>query len=144
MAEKKKSWDEIPSLDELKMDWDYKADTTLGKRKHERMTNQDVASLFGKKTIRARVATDKQTIDGTLSDICAGGMALILNREFSVNQYVKIGLFLGKQKIVSNAVVKRATPVNNSYKVGFQFHNINEEDSRYINSLYASKRLNRL
>lgn len=143
MVDIKKNWDEIPSLGDLEMDWEYKAEAPLQKRKHERMTSQDVASLLGVRTIRARVATGRQTIDGLLSDICAGGMALILKSELSINQYVNIGFYLGKQKIVSKAVVKQLAPAQTNYKVGFQFQDINEEDSRYINSLYASKRLNR-
>ena len=144
MTDKKMSWDDIPSLDGLKMDREYKVDTPLGKRKFERMSAGDMTSILEVKTIRAKVVTGKHTVDGQLSDICAEGMALILTNDLSVNQYVKIGFFLGKQKIISKAVVKQSVPVQNKYKVGFQFHNINEEDSKYINSLYAAKRLNRL
>ena len=103
-----------------------------------------MTSLLGVRTIRAKVATEKQIVNGLLSDICAGGMALILNKDLPVNQYVEIGFFLGKQKIVSRAVVKQSAAVQKDYKVGFQFQDIHEDDSRYINSLYASKRLNRL
>ena len=93
MTDKKKSWDDIPPLEGLTMDWDYTADNPLGKRKHERMTNREVAALLGVDTVRAKVATQKHTIDGLLSDISAGGMALILGKELSVNQFVKIGFF---------------------------------------------------
>lgn len=144
MTDKKKSWNDIPSLDGLKVDREYTVETPLGKRKFERMTAGDMTSMLEVKTIRAKVVTGKHTVDGMLSDICADGMALILKNELSVNQYVKIGFFLGKQKIISKAVVKQSVPVQNSYKVGFQFHDINEDDSKYINSLYAAKRLNRL
>ena len=144
VTDNKKSWDDIPSLDGLRIDSEYKADTPLGNRKHERMTAGDMTSMLEVKTIRAKVVTGKHTVDGLLSDICADGLALILKNELSVNQYVKIGFFLGKQKIISKAVVKRSVPIQNNYKVGFQFQDINEEDSRYINSLYAAKRLNRL
>lgn len=144
MTDKKKSWDDIPSLDGLKVDREYKVDTPFGKRKFERMTAGDMTSILEVKTIRAKVVTGKHTVDGQLSDICAEGMALILKNDLSVNQYVKIGFFLGKQKIISKAVVKQSVPVQNNYKIGFQFHDINEEDSKYINSLYAAKRLNRL
>ena len=144
MADVRKTWEDIPSLDDIHIDWGYKPVNPLGKRKHARMTSQDVASLFGMKTIKARVATEKQTVDGLLSDICAGGMALILNKELAVNQNVKIGFYLGKQKIISKAVVRQTAPVKKSYKVGFQFQDIAEEDSRYIDNLYATKRLNRV
>ncbi len=144
VTDKKKSWNDIPSLDGLKVDREYKAETPLGKRKCERMTAGDMASILEVGTIRAKVVTGKHTVDGLLSDICADGMALILKNHLSVNQYVKIGFFLGKQKIISKAIVKQSVPVQNNYKVGFQFEDINEADSKYIHSLYASKRLNRL
>jgi len=144
VTDKTKSWDDIPSLNGLEVDRKYKVETPLGKRKFERMTAVDMTSMLEVKTIRAKVVTDKHTVDGQLSDICADGMALILKNELSVNQYVKIGFFLGKQKIISKAIVKQSVPVQNNYKVGFQFHDINEEDSKYIHSLYAAKRLNRL
>ena len=144
MTDKKKSGDDIPSLDGLKVDSEYKVETPLGKRKFERMTAGDMTSMVEVKTIRAKVITGKHTVDGLLSDICADGMALILKNKLSVNQYVKFGFFFGKQKIISKAVVKQSVPVQNNYKVGFQFHDINEDDSKYIHSLYAAKRLNRL
>ena len=144
MTDKKKSRDDIPSLDGLKVDSEYKVETPLGKRKFERMTAGDMTSMLEVKTNRAKVITGKHTVDGLLSDICAEGMALILKNELSVNQYVKVGFFLGKQKIISKAVVKQSVPVQNNYKVGFQFHDINEDDSKYIHSLYAAKRLSRL
>ena len=144
MTDKKKSWDDIPSLNGLKVDREYKVETPLGKRKFVRMTAGDMTSILEVKTIRAKVVTDKHTVDGQLIDICADGMALILKNELYVNQYVKVGLFLGKQKIISKAVVKQSVPIQSNYKVRFQFQNINEEDSKYINSLYAAKRFNRL
>jgi len=144
VTDKKKSWDDIPSLNGLKVDREYKVETPLGKRKLVRMTAKDMTSILEVKTIRAKVVTDKHTVEGQLSDICADGMALILKNELSVNQYVKVGFFLGKQKIISKAVVKQSVPIQSNYKVGFQFHDINEEDSKYINSLYAAKRFNRL
>ncbi|MEE4165152.1 MAG: PilZ domain-containing protein [Desulfocapsaceae bacterium] len=144
MTDKKMSWDDIPSLDGLKVDREYKAENPLGRRKFERMTAGDMASILEVDSIKARVVTGKHNFDGLLSDICADGMALILKNELSVNQYVKIGFFLGRQKIVSKAVVKRSVPSQDNYNVGFQFQGINEEDSRYIHSLYAAKRLNRL
>ena len=144
MADVRKTWDDIPSLGELHIDWGYKPANPLGKRKHARMSSKDVASLFGIEKIKARVATGKQTVDGLLSDICAGGMALILNTELAVNQNVKIGFYLGKQKIISKAVVRQTAPTRRNFKVGFQFQDIAEEDSRYIDNLYATKILNRV
>jgi c-di-GMP-binding flagellar brake protein YcgR len=143
MTEEKKGWDDIPSLEGLQMDWDYTAENPLGKRKFQRMDNGDVRSIFEVKTILVRVATGDFTIDGTLIDISGGGLALILEKQLVVGQKVKFGFFLGTQKIISQAIVRQCVPVKSGYKVGFEFHNIKEGDSQYINGLYASKLLSR-
>lgn len=139
MSEKEKGWDDIPSLEGLQMDWDYTAETPLGKRKYQRMDNGDVRSIFEVKTIPVRVATGEFTIDGTLSDLSGGGLALILKKSLAVGQQVKLGFFLGTQKIISKAIVRQSAPLKGGYRVGFEFYNIKEEDSQYINGLYASK-----
>lgn len=143
MADEKKGWDDIPSLEGLQMDWDYTAETPLGKRKYQRMDNGDVRSIFEVKTIPVRVVTGELTIDGTLSDLSGGGLALIMRKGFPAGKRVKLGFFLGRQKIVSQAIVRQSAPIRDGFKVGFEFHNIKDEDSRYINGLYASKVLNR-
>lgn len=143
MSEEKKGWDDIPSLEGLQMDWDYTAETPQGKRKFQRMDNGDVRSIFEVKTIPVRVVTGDFTIDGTLNDISGGGLALILKKSLAVGQQVKIGFFLGTQKIVSPAIVRQCVPITSGYRVGFEFRQIKEEDSQYINGLYASRVLKR-
>ncbi len=143
MSEEKKGWADIPSLEGLQMDWGYSAENPLGKRKFQRMDNGDVRSIFEVKTVPVRVATGDFTMDGTLSDISGGGLALILKKALAVGQQVKLGFFLGTQKIISRAIVRQCGPIRSAYKIGFEFHDIKEEDSRYINGLYASKVLSR-
>ncbi len=139
MTEKKKGWDKIPSLEGLQMDWNYSAETVLGKRKFERLTEGDVTEIFEIKTVSVRVATADFTTDGTLSDISGDGIAVILRKELTVGHNVKMGFFLGRQRIVTKAVVRQAIQVSNGYKTGLQFHDIKDEDANYINGLYASR-----
>jgi len=143
MSDKKKDWDEIPSLDGLQMDWDYSGQDALAKRRFERLSDGDMTSIFEVKNVPVRVATSDFTADGILSDISGGGVAVVLRKELAIGQHVKVGFFLGRQKIVSQAIVKQSIQIQSGYKIGFQFDNIKEEDSRYINGLYASKALNR-
>ena len=35
---KKQSWEDIPSLDGLEIDWDFKVESPMGKRAHSRLT----------------------------------------------------------------------------------------------------------
>ena len=142
MSEKKKDWDEIPSLDGLQMDWDYSGSGPLGKRTFERLTFGEVTEIFEVKAVPVRVATTGFTIDGTLSDISGGGIAVTLKKPIEAGQKAKVGFFMGRRKIVSQVLVRQSVQVQNGYKIGFQFENISEEDSAYINGLYASKVLN--
>ncbi len=139
----KKDWDEIPSLDGLQMDWDYSGQGPLAKRRFERLTDGDMTSIFEVKNVPVRVATSDFTADGILNDISGGGVAVVLRKELAIGQHVKVGFFLGRQKIISQAIVKQSLQIQSGYKIGFQFDNIKEEDSSYINGLYASKVLNR-
>lgn len=139
MPDEKKGWDEIPSLDGLQVDWDYTADTPLGKRRFERLTVGDVTSIFEIKVVSVRVATSHFTIDGRLSDISGDGIAIMLKKRLEAGQHVKMGFFLGTQKIVTKAIVRQVTSVANGYKTGMQFHEMDSGDASYINSLYASK-----
>ena len=143
MSEKKKDWEEIPSLEGLQMDWDYSGDDPLGKRRFERLTFGDVTEIFEVKAVPVRVATTGFTIDGTLADISGGGLAVTLKKPLEAGQEAKIGFFMGRRKIVSQVVVRQVAQVQNGYRIGFEFKNISEDDSAYINGLYATKTLNR-
>ena len=45
MANEKTSWDNIPSLDELSVDWSYEAEDPLGKREQVRIFLKDIKIL---------------------------------------------------------------------------------------------------
>lgn len=143
MSDKKKDWDDIPSLDGLQMDWDYSGNDSLGNRRFERLTFGDVTEIFEVKAVPVRVATPEFTVDGTLSDISGGGVAVILKKALEVGQEAKIGFFLGQRKIVSRVVARQRTKIQSGYRIGFEFKGISEENSSYINGLYASKMLSR-
>ncbi|NNK14214.1 MAG: PilZ domain-containing protein [Desulfofustis sp.] len=143
MSEKKKDWDEIPSLEGLQMDWDYSGNDSLGNRRFERLTYGDVTEIFEVKAVPVRVATPEFTIDGTLSDISGGGVAVILKKSVKAGQQAKIGFFLGQRKIISRVVARQRTEIQNGFRIGFEFKGISEEDSTYINGLYSSKMLSR-
>ena len=143
MSEKKKDWDEIPSLEGLQMDWDYSGNDSLGNRRFERLTYGDVTEIFEVKAVPVRVATPEFTIDGTLSDISGGGVAVILKKSIEAGRQAKIGFFLGRRKIISRVVVRQSAEIQNGFRIGFEFKDIPEEDSTYINGLYATKMLSR-
>ena len=121
MSEKKKDWDEIPSLEGLQMDWDYSGNDSLGNRRFERLTFGDVTEIFEVKAVPVRVATQGFTTDGTMSDISGGGVAVILKKSVEAGQEAKIGFFLGRRKIVSRVVARQRTEIRNGFRIGFEF-----------------------
>jgi c-di-GMP-binding flagellar brake protein YcgR len=125
------------------MDWDYSGNDSLGNRKFERLTYGDVTEIFEVKAVPVRVATPEITIDGTMSDISGGGVAVILKKAVEAGQEAKIGFFLGRRKIISRVVARQRTKIQNGFRIGFEFKSISEEDSAYINGLYSSKMLSR-
>ena len=71
--EKKINWDDIPSLDGLEVDWEYKQKASHEKRAFTRFTNGDVSTLCEVKTISVKIVTSTQTLDGLLLDVSEGG-----------------------------------------------------------------------
>jgi len=134
-----KSWDDIPSLDGLDVDWDFETENPLGKRKHSRMTKEDISSLFEQNTISVKIVSEKFNTTGTLIDLSEGGIAVGIKRELLNDQKVRIGFFLGEQKITSRAIVRQVKRTKGGYKVGMHFHDIKNEYFQYIAGVYASK-----
>ena len=133
------SWDDIPSLDGVGVDWTYKPQTTLDKRAFIRLDLHAISQLMAVGTIVVRLATVKQTYEGTLADISQGGLAMHLPTELAINQQVKVGLFLGKEKIISRGVVRHVKPEINRSLIGIQFVDLARESVEYIAGLYAAK-----
>ena len=137
--EKKTSWDDIPSLDGLGVDWEYKPTTSLGKRSHVRMNSEDIAELFAVEKIFVKIATAQQTYTGRLLDISEGGLLLSLPVLLEENIPVNVGFFLGTVKILSRAAIKRSQKKEDSYTTGVKFVDLKKEYAEYIGGLYASK-----
>jgi len=139
MKKNKPSWDDIPSLDEVGVDWEFKPTTLLGKRAFIRVKIEDLAKLFSTSKILVKVATVKQTYNGHLFDISPGGLSLILPVSLKENQLLKVGFYLGSIKILSKAIVRYSRKIEDQYATGIQFVDLNSESAEYINGLYASK-----
>ena len=137
--EKKLSWDDIPSLEGLGVDWDFKPETPLGKRSFVRINAKDIAGLFEIKDIFVKVATTKASHTGHLLDISKGGLAVSLPVLLEENLPIKVGFILGTVKIISKASVKHAHKNEALYATGIQFIDLNKESADYIDGLYASK-----
>lgn len=139
MTEKTFSWDDIPSLDGGGVDWEYKPQAAADKRRYIRLNSGSLFQLFELQEISVRLATTKQTYDGTLIDISQGGLALNLPAELTLNLPVKVGFFLGREKIVSRGLVRHTKKDNKHYLTGIEFVDLAPTSLEFLASLYSSK-----
>ena len=137
--EKKSGWDNIPSLEGLGVDWDFKPEAETERRTFRRMNRDDIARLFDMDTIVIKLATAQQTYDGHLVDISDGGVGLKLPVLLQENEFVKIGLMLGSKKIVTKGLVKHVSKTDRNCKAGIKFVDIAKDSMEFIAGLYASK-----
>ena len=121
------------------VDWEFKPESLLGKRSFIRLIDEDIFGLFEVKDIIVKIATAKNNYTGHLLDISTGGLSLNVPALLETNLPVKVGFFLGNVKIISKALVKRASKKGTRYITGIQFIDLDEESAEYINGLHASK-----
>lgn len=142
MSDKKPSWEDIPSLDGLEVDWDYEPENPLGKRAHVRIGSSELFDMLGAEEIGVKVATNKGEQAGILVDIAQGGIAVLLENDLRVGTPVKIGFFLGMTKVLANGLVRNVTDIVGRYRTGLEFVSINKETENFIVSLISSKVFN--
>jgi hypothetical protein len=138
------SWDNIPSLDGVEVDWDYSPHATLDKRSYIRLDMGVVSQLVEVRTIVVKLATVKKNYDSSLIDISEGGLALSLPVLLDVDLPVKVGFFLATTKIISRGLVRHASEIGNRFITGIQFVDLPPDSAEYIAGFYAAKVLNRI
>lgn len=137
------SWDDIPSLEGLEIDRNYKPKTSLDKRAFARLTDKDVAVLFESKEILVKVSTAKKIYTCPLIDVSAGGLLLKLPDQLDKNLPLKVGFFIGNFKVITKALVRHTCKSEDGYTTGIMFIDLGKESCEYIAGLYASKILYR-
>lgn len=138
MTEKKESWDNIPSLEGLRVDWDYEPENSLGKRASARMAGKTLLALLSTKRIPVKVFSMNYDKRGNLLDISPKGVAVELSDQLGVGQPTKIGFFLGKKKVVSRMVVRNVAAFEKNFRVGLEFVGLEKETEKYIATLGAA------
>ena len=139
MTKSKADWDNIPSIDGLGVDWDYEPESPLGKRDLVRIESKDLKTILGVKNIPVKVAAQGYEGKGYLVDIAQGGIAVLLDARLTESQPVKLGLFLGNQKVLSRAIVRSVSQQKGGYRTGMEFVSLQEEYATYIGGLVSSK-----
>lgn len=143
MVAAKKSWDDIPALDGLSVDWEFEPENPLGKRGHNRMSGADLADLFDRRDMPIKIGIDKTQHTGQIFDLCEGGLGITIGDELPVDKVILVGFFLGKKKIVNRAVVRWSKKSADSFRAGMMFQKMKEEDSSFISGVYASHKIRR-
>ena len=131
-------WEDIPSIEGVSVEWDFKPSTPLGKRAFARIKKEDIPRLYTVEEIFVKVATVKHSYTAILIDISAGGLAMLIPAALEENQLLKVGFHLGSVKIVSKAAVRHSHKIGAQYIAGIEFVDFDSEYAAYINGLYAS------
>ncbi len=140
------SWEEIPSIDNLKLDWEYEPENPLGKRSTIRLGKKQLFRILGKDSVPVSIASivpvkvlsKKSHEKGYLIDLSEEGLAVILDIEIQAESQVKVGFFLGKRKIISKGIVRNVSVLAGKYRTGIEFFQLNEENVSFIKSLHSS------
>jgi len=135
----KKSWDDIPSLEGLGMDWDYSPNTASNKRSSVRMPANSLAKLFESKEILARLAAEGQSYTGRVVDVSEGGMAVAIPVALAADLVVSVGFFLGQRKIIAKARIRHVRQTDESFVTGLAFLHLDKAHAEFIRELYAAQ-----
>ncbi|MGD9948477.1 MAG: PilZ domain-containing protein [Desulfobulbus sp.] len=136
--EKKVSWDTIPSLEGLGVDWDYGTRNEQDRRAFIRLNLEEVGQLFEVREVKVKVATVQRVHSGTLLDISSGGAAVKLSVSLEIREPLKIGFILNAIRIVTKGQVRHVASIGGEYKIGVQFVDLEKVAQDFIGSLYAS------
>ena len=139
MGKDKTKWDDIPSLQGLKVDWEYEPENPLGKRVWMRMADHDLLAILGVKRIPIKVVSKNIDETGYLLDLAQGGLAVLLNTQLAVGQAVKLGFFLGKHKVISKAVIRNVRNLEGKHRTGIEFVELAKESETFITGLISAK-----
>lgn len=131
-------WDDIPSLDDVKVDLQFKPIEPLGSRAIFRIEKEEIPKMFAASTILVKIATVDHIHTGHLLDISVGGLSVNLSAALEAGLPVKVGFYLGTVKIIAKALVRYSHKIGGHYSTGVKFVDLDSEAAGYINGLYAS------
>ena len=136
---KQHSWEDIPSLDGLEIDWDFKVESPMGKRAHSRLSIEKLSQLYKVSDIPVKLVTEKEQCTASLLDLSQGGVCLkadLSNAEIS--QLVKFGFILGGHKMISRGRIKYVRKEQDCTILGIEFVGLMGDNQEYIAQLYSS------
>ena len=142
MGQDKPSWEDVPSLDGLEIDWDFKPKSKEGKRNYTRLTLEDISSLFKKEKVPVKLVSQRGQSIAFLVDVSQGGVCLRTKEEgLRDPQLVKLGFFLGNQKVISKGRIKHVRQEGDWNFLGIEFVGLTGDSLEYISGLYSTLKL---
>ena len=142
MGQDTPSWDDIPSLEELEIDWDFEPENPQGKRSYARLTAKELFFIFQTQEIQVRLVTEKSQATALLMDVSQGGVSLRTKAEHhKESQLVRMGFFLGDKKVISKGRIKSIRKEKDWVILGIEFVGLPEENNEYIASIYSSVKI---
>jgi hypothetical protein len=132
-------WDEIPAIEGLAVDWRYQPERPLGRRVWQRIADKELFYILGSKRIPVKVVTNTFQETGVLVDIAPGGMAVLLKTKLAEGQKLKVGMFLGKQTVISKGVIRNVRRLDGCHGTGIEFLDLEKDTKKYIAGMVSSK-----
>ena len=122
MGQEKPNRENLPSQEGLEIDWGCEPVNKIEKRANIRLTKKELTFLFRKNDIPVNLVTEKRHCTAFLVDVSQRGVCL-RTKVSSCNdsQYVKIGLLLGNQKVISEGRVKHVRKEKDWDILGIEF-----------------------
>lgn len=139
MNDDKSDWNDIPSLDDLQIDWEYEAENPLGKRANSRLTIDDLRQCQEQQDMLVKLVSERGQLKAYVVDISQGGVCLRTKLSHSgKSDLVKLGFILGQRKIISRGRIKHVRQENEWTILGIEFVGLTEENEKFIGQLYSS------
>ena len=142
MGTDKSGWENIPSIEGLEVDWEFEAESSMGKRAYSRLTRDDLRHLYKHKNIPVKLVSERGQSTAYLVDVSQGGICLRTKLSHSKNSdLVKLGFVLGEHKVISRGRIKHIRKDNEWTILGIEFVGLTGENQEYIAQLYSSIKL---
>ena len=139
MSSDNPSWENIPSIEGLEIDWEFESDSSMGKRAYSRLTIDDLRQLFNHRDIPVKLVSKRGQCTAFLVDISQGGIRLRTKLSHSEDsELVKFGFILGENKVISRGRIKHVWKENEWTILGIEFVGLTGEMQDYIAQLYSS------
>ena len=138
-------WNEVPSLQGLEVDWQFEPENPLGKRVWPRIPGNDLHEIFNFKNASARESIPVKVVakgfeeTGYLMDIGQGGIAVLMDTKLNQGQLLRVGLFLGKYKLIAQVVTRNVRNVDFRFVCGMEFFELDKESKDYIAGIVSSQ-----